>query len=239
MKKINLFIAFAMLCFSSVYAQRQIELHVGAGIPQSSFSDEGYANAFFGNSGNAVTGIDIAAKIYQPLAFTKDLKVTLGVNVMLNSINQNFKDNFKKDMEAQLGGSISQYNPNTTYPRYSNIPVMLGLNYQLPIMKQLYLYVNGEAGINFCSISDLKTEFKYQSESFTSTYIFNSSQAFAGRLGAGFLLNNKFSLGMDYNMLGSYKFDGKSTDSNGNSSNIPNDGKIQIRVLSLYVGYRF
>lgn len=239
MRKLNLLLAITLLCFSFTQAQRQIEIHLGTGIPQGSFAQNDLDNAIFGDVGSAVTGVDIAAKIYQPLPFCKDLKVTVGANFLLNAISQDFKDKVRKGIDSQLGGMSPQPSVDITYPRYMNIPVMVGLNYQVPVVKLLDLYVNGELGVNFSSVSNMLLNMSYMGQSSESTVSVNSQQAFATRLGAGLLLMNKFSLGVDYSLLGTYAYSGKTTASAGGSTAIKNYGKIPLRILGIYLGYRF
>ncbi len=212
------------------------EVRACGSFPQGDFSNYVYEQTIFGNSGSADVGFDFGIKFCQPIKSIKNLSCTISIDYINNGLSQQFKDKFYADGKSAINNS--SVNINMSYPTYTNIPIFAGLNYIIPIVAKYGLYVEGGIGTNFASVSDLIATAKYNGLSASSTISIKSSQALAGQIGAGFLFDKKISLGVNYNLLGSYSFSGTSKASNDLETVIPSEGKISITMLNIYLGYR-
>ncbi|MEI6752910.1 MAG: outer membrane beta-barrel protein [Paludibacter sp.] len=231
------------LLFASIFSIQQInaqmnfEVRACGSLPQGDFSSNVYEQAIFGNSGSADFGFDIGIKLIEPIKSIKNLSFTISIDYLNNGLTQQFKDKTYANLKSAINNSSVSL--NLSYPTYSNIPCMAGLNYFTPIDTKYGLYIDGGIGINLASVSDLIATAKYNGLSASSTISIKSSQALAGQIGAGFLFDKKISLGVNYNLLGTYSFSGTSKASNDSETAIPSEGKMSINTLNIYLGYRF
>jgi len=217
--------------------QMNFEVRACGSFPQGDFSSNVYEQAIFGKSGSADTGFDFGIKFLQPIKSVKNLSCTISIDYVNNGLSQQFKDKFYADGKSAINNSSVSI--NISYPTYTNIPIFAGLNYTIPIDAKYELYIDGGIGTNFASVSDIIATIKYNGLSASSSISIKSSQALAGQIGAGFLFDKRISLGVNYNLLGTYSFSGTSKDSNDLETAIPSEGKISITMLNIYLGYRF
>ena len=214
-------------------AQGNFGLHVGASFPMGDFADDKTDN-----SGSAGTGLNVGIKYFYPVSTCKGLSLTAGIDLFDNGLNQDATDNFKKQINANNLGisdlSISSFD-------YVNIPVLVGFNYNYPVDKTLSLFGDAALGINYSKITDLSILFKYQGTQVKSTETFTPKTNLAFQFGGGLLIQNTYSIGLHYNMLGSYAFKTKTTNETSGQSQTSNgsDADVKISTLTLEVGIRF
>lgn len=85
-------------------------------------------------------------------------------------------------------------NISKTKPNYINVPVLLGLNYEVYFGKVFGIYVDGSAGVNMLFLTQEGWKDK--------AVKYKSSTSFAWQVGGGILLGANISLGVHYYDLG-------------------------------------
>jgi|GEM_PF-874251 len=237
---------FIVVCLfislTSAMAQGKFEIHLGISIPSGPFAEYNYNNSFFVGSGSATTGLEVGLKYLHPISPDKRLSLTASIDLIQNGMDQKFKDDFQKTMD----NSLSQYGlkTSTKYPNYLNTPVLVGVNYRIPVDEKFSIYADAGLGLNFLSITDIvatATEYMGQLKggSQSSRIEFDSSTKFAAQVGAGFLFTNRYSIGLHYNQLGSYNITGRNVASNGKTTNINSEKAVDINQLCLTFGMLF
>lgn len=228
------------------HAKDNLEIHTGLSIPLGSFADNNYNNSIFDGSGCAVIGVNVGVKYSYPISSIKNLSATLGVDLIQNGMSQYFKDHFQQSIDNSIDNTDNNYGMkiNVKYCNYMNIPVLLGLNYKIPLNDKLSLYANAGLGINFSGLSDITMtpyytgSFQPQSKPQPASITFSPLSKFASQLGGGVLINN-VSIGLYYNQLGSYKFQGQNLSSSGNRSVINAGTGLNITTYTLLIGLHF
>lgn len=222
MKSIKLLLvilAFVLGC-GVLSAQTQTYLNLGLSLPTGDFAD-GDENEFapLGESkeGGAGIGANLGFKWVFPTK-AKGLGILLSLDGIYNGLNQDVKDAFDDmvDEYEEEGADVTLRKPN-----YINVPLMLGVNYCYEASDNFGIY--GEAGLGldarFITKFNLELEasgYDYYGDRYsleeTVTYKYDPAVAFAFQLGAGVLINKRFTIGVNLYNLGSSKIKGKYTD---------------------------
>lgn len=234
MKKRLLTIATCMLSFFVVNAQDDVinpalsgfEAHVGVTFPNGDFGDE--------DEGGAATGLNVGIKYYYPLQ-TKGLSLFVGLDAFYNGLQGDIKD----DLEDYINDYYAE-GADITHSAYLNIPITAGVNYAHPINEKIKAFGEVGLGFNYSKMTDQKIEWDEYDAEMTTT--FNASTTFAYNIGAGISINDKYSIGLKYNNLGTHKYktkyeiieDGDTIDKDSYKSD-----KLSISNIALVVGIRF
>jgi hypothetical protein len=168
------------------------QFHVGVTFPNGKFADgDEKTEEIYDGKGFAVTGFTIGYKHYSTLAATEGLSWVFGIEAYYNGLNSDYKDTYNdKDYDI-------------TFPVYLNFPATIGLNYALPLVPNVKIYGEAAIGGNF----SMPTNFKFESSKYPDIEIkINSAFGFAYAFEAGLFIQNKYSIGLRYNNLGSYKY---------------------------------
>jgi len=243
MKRILISILMLGTFVVSGYGQKKLEIHTGLSIPTGSFADNSYDN-FLAGSGNAATGFNAGIKYFYHLRNVNHLSFTLGADIIQNGMSQNFKDQFQQSIDYSAGTPSGNYGMNVKvkYSNYINIPVLAGYNYEYPINSKLALFADACLGFNIASVSDLTMTAvysgSYQPSSQTVSMVFSTSNQFATQIGGGILINN-FSIGLHFNQLGSYDYNGKIKSPSGSDTDFKSTKGLNINTFTLAVGLRF
>ena len=230
--KQKLILVFVFVSFTLIAkAQGNIGLHVGASFPLGEFAAD---NSDY--SGSAGTGLNVGIKYFYPVSTCKGLSLTAGIDFLDNGLNQNTKDNLKNQTNIAGVSNIS-----INYSEYINIPLLVGFNYNFPVDKTFTLFGDAALGVNYSTITDLSILFKYQGTQLKSTETFTPLTKLAFQFGGGLLIQNTYTIGLHYNMLGSYAFKTKTTNETSGQSQTINgsDADVKINTLTLEVGIRF
>jgi hypothetical protein len=230
--KQKLILVFVFVSFTLIAkAQGNIGLHVGASFPLGEFAAD---NSDY--SGSAGTGLNVGIKYFYPVSTCKGLSLTAGIDFLDNGLNQNAKDNLKNQTNITGISNIS-----INYSDYINIPLLVGFNYNFPVDKTFTLFGDAALGVNYSTITDLSILFKYQGTQLKSTETFTPLTKLAFQFGGGLLIQNTYTIGLHYNMLGSYSFKTKTTNETSGQSQTINgsDADVKINTLTLEVGIRF
>ncbi|MDR1645674.1 MAG: porin family protein [Tannerellaceae bacterium] len=192
MKKIILTLALFVGLSTMAVAQFS-QFHAGLAFPSGKFADGDYgSDILFKGKGMAAMGFTLGYKHYSPLA-VENLTWVFGIEAFYNGLNSDAKD----DLED------SDFD-DTTFPMYFNFPVTFGLNYAFPLQETLKFYGEVAVGGNL----SLPTSLKYSDSDYYQDYSYKFTPAvgLAYALEGGLFINDKYSVGLRYNNLGSYKY---------------------------------
>ena len=182
------------------------QLHGGVFLPQGDFADsKELLGIFVGipeiGFGNAALGYNIGFKIYNPISSAKNLSWFLGADAFYNDLQSDYKDYLAEDAED----SGLDYR----LPFYLNAPITVGVNYAYPINNAFSIYGELSGGLNFSKYIGIGFKDSYEGFSYSETEKWEMATGFTYGLEAGVLLKEKFTIGIRYIDLGSYKYKGK------------------------------
>jgi len=226
MKKSILVALMFIVPFASSSAQGFLQCEFGISKPAGDLATYSFENAILKGAGCATTGFNIGAKFYNPLK-TKNLSMVYSLNLYQNPISKDFKDQYK---QANPDRSVS-------FPRYVNVPLMAGINYTLPIGKDLSIYAEGLIGFNMFKISKLEGSENFYSIVTTFRPRFNPCCAFS----AGAVVKDRYTIFLTYDGLTSYrpKYHTEATYSSTTMvGDLSKGDRMSVGMVSLSLGYR-
>lgn len=223
-QKILLVLIFASL---TTMTQAQFsQFHAGLGFPSGKFADGDYfSDVVNRGKGMAAMGFTVGYKYYNPLS-VENLSWVFGIEAYYNGLNQDAKD-----------GIEDEGFDDVTFPMYLNFPVTFGLNYAIQLQERIKLY--GEAAVGGNYSMPTKIGFSDSDNYQDMDYKFTPAFGFAYGLEGGLFISDKYSIGLRYNNLGSYKYkyeidyEKNSTDKEKFSRALP------ITIVSLCLGLLF
>ena len=201
--------------YKGEYASHFSQFHAGVTFPSGS----GLLD--FGD--NAATGFTIGYKYYGS-ASVQNLYWVFGIEAFYNELNSDSKD------------ALEYNDPNydITFPKFLNFPATFGLNYSIPLSETAKIYGEGAMGLNLSMMTNTVVTFSNNEATTKITPAFGFSYGLEG----GFFFNQKFSIGVRYNNLGSYKYKYKNYE-NGTLNESGRGNKLSISCTSLCVGVLF
>jgi hypothetical protein len=230
MKKHMLILGLLLASFTiTLNAQMKSEVQLGLALPQGDFNDDNENRAIYGGDGVAATGFYIGYKAIFPLT-DNGLSWTLNAGIMYNDLQSDFKD----DLDDNLSNDVDDY----TLPKYINIPVFAGLQYETPISDNLDFLGEGGLGFNLLKVTKEHFEGDYYEEETT----FESSIKLGFKLAAGIVIQDKYVISLNYLGLGSHKVKYEyEYEYNGNtfSEDDKFDRALSVSTLNLNFGIRF
>ena len=199
MRKISLLVAMALMVAMGSKANAQLErsLYLNLGVPTGDFSKDRVTpwdlypmgKTYMGN--NAVMGFGIGARIsyFFDIGFG-ELAPFAGIDMLWNPIK---KDLRKEYMDAD----------NCKYPKYWNIPAMVGVTYRYSLDRIVKPYA--EFGVG-CDIFSVTAE-GFHNVSGKQEYKYTPTTTVAWQIGAGTYLGDYVSVGINYYHLGLHVID--------------------------------
>jgi len=188
MKKV--FILSILMCFAIVAQAQFSQFHAGLVLPTGKFGEGDPKKHGFGEGrGFAATGFTIGYKNYFPMS-TENLSGVFGVSLFFNGLNSDIKDLY------------DDYDGDVTLPKYLNFPVTFGLNYAFPLQESIKIYGEVAIGGNL----SMPTKWKESDDDWDYEIKHTPAFGFAWALEGGAFINDKFSIGIRINNLGSYKY---------------------------------
>lgn len=255
-KKIALFI-IAILGVNSVNAQTDFSIHLGMLFPQGAFAESRMNNeqvAWLDKTDRAGAGLgfDAGLKFRFNLPSVKGFGFIATADFFLNMPNDDVKD-AKEDIISEMEEFDNVDEFSIAIPHYINIPIMVGLNYEYEIKDNIKIWGEGALGLNIGALTQFKRyesgrynviEYYYEYEA-TTTLSYNINTSLAFQFGAGFMFNDKYSLGVHYYSLGSRKIkcEAMSEGIYDGDSYIDEERftfkSINPRMLTIRLGYHF
>ena len=187
---------------------------------------------FSGSLGVAATGFYAGYKLLSPLN-SDGLFWTLNAGIMYNDLQSDFKDDWEEDLE-----DADDFN----LPKYLNIPLLVGLQYEGAVADNLKLFGEAGLGVNILKL----TNFSESGENYYGDYeysaTFKPSAKLGFKIGAGVVIQDKFSISLNYMGLGSHKVKYEyEEDYNGESESDDDkfDKALPVSTMNITLGIRF
>ena len=261
MRKRFLLIAVMLLASLSGFAQAQFSLYGGGAFPMGKLKagelKDNYPEKWAlinqkGDQGYAGIGFNLGMDVLFPINSVDGLGITLGADFFYNSYNSELKD-WVSDLDDNDFESFSYKKP-----RIMNVPIMIGARYLYEINDGFGIFGEAGVGLNFRFISKLEESLEYEYEEYdpyygyetydieeTITAKYKTATTFTFKVGAGIMIADHLSIGVDYYALGSAKVKADITDDytiEGYSDTEKSKFKgksLNCSELTVRIGYHF
>jgi hypothetical protein len=192
------------------------EFHISLATPTDDAADDDVG---------AGTGFSAGFTFYKPIRSVKNLSFLWGFDILYNPTSSDYKE----DIEEGLSNDI-----DITYSAYLNAPIKFGLGYAYPVTPAVSIFGEAALGGNLSYI----TPFKVEAGGYESKISFAPAFGFYYGAKFGVLFSGKYSLGVSFNNLGTYKYEITSEDPDGDETEYKTD-KLSIGSTMFSVGIRF
>ena len=205
-------------------AQSDFSIHFGMASPLGSFADyqgQDGSIAWLDNTNRAGAGLgfDVGMKFRYNLPAVKGLGIIATADLFYNAANSDVKA-WANDFEEEelIYSNVDVF--TLTLPKYINIPVMMGMNYEYGLAKGIKLWGEFGLGVNFGVITDFRLYgsgegyFRCYDENGNQYYVngeetrvcnYETTASLAYRFGIGVMVADRLSIGLHYYALGSRK----------------------------------
>ena len=179
------------------------QFNAGMGIPLDQFAagDLKFDDISDGK-GFAALGFTAGYKLYY-LIGGDNLSFVFNIQGFYNELNKNLKDDINDEVDG--------YYADITFPKYINFPATIGLNYAIPLGESVKIYGEGMVGANYSILTKFSgtyNEVRYETD-------FTPAFGVAFGFECGLFNNERITVGVKYNNLGSYKYKYKGTYNEG------------------------
>ena len=210
MKNLSLLFTILFIFWGSIssFGQdtiKQLTIRINALLPSSNFGNDDIEDWIFDGGGGATAGFGAGLQYLIPLE-NPSFGVFLSGDLFIN----NTKNKIKEDWE-----DIFASKQNVKYPKYINIPILAGFNYNYKKENSsIGFFGNTGLGFNYLKI----TNFSTSSDGDGLEFEFDKSIKFAYEISGGAVFNDKVKLALSFINLGNHDIDGTETDkyANGN-----------------------
>lgn len=234
MKKYLFFAILFASCVFTLNAQTKSELQIGLAVPQGDFADD-KKDAIYHGDGVAGTGFYLGYKLLSPLS-TDGLYWTFNAGIMYNDLQSDFKDDWEDKMDPD----------DYSLPKYLNVPILAGLQYEKTISDGLNLFGEAGVGLNILKITNLSYEIDYYEYYKEYLRTFKPSVKLGFKIGAGIVLQEKYTISLNYLGLGSHKVKYETeteyyreSESVSESDDDKFDKALSVSSLNITFGIRF
>lgn len=233
MKKIFFILCFIVfeICINS---QTIKEFQVAISIPQADFAEDEYY--YENGEGGAGNGLYAGFKFLSPI--NKNLYWDFNAGVMFNNLNEDLRNDWEDYIEEEFGS-----NADIKLEKYINIPLLAGFQFENELSPTTKLFAEANVGFNILKVTNYYVSAKESNyEKYEEKYVYDLSHEFAYKIGAGVIIQDKYTVSLNYLNLGSHKLKGKSTiEQNGESekNDFKFDEEIPITTMNITVGMRF
>lgn len=235
MKKYLFFAILFASCVFTLNAQTKSELQIGLAVPQGDFADD-KKDAIYHGDGVAGTGFYLGYKLLSPLS-TDGLYWTFNAGIMYNDLQSDYKDDWEDEMD---------YADDYSLPKYFNVPILAGLQYEKTISDGLNLFGEAGVGLNILKITNLSYEIDYYEYYKEYLRTFKPSVKLGFKIGAGIVLQEKYTISLNYLGLGSHKVKYETeteyyreSESVSESDDDKFDKALSVSSLNITFGIRF
>lgn len=221
-------ISLLLLCNSVVLNSQIHEIQVGVAVPQGDFASSANFKSLFNGSGSASHGYYVGYKSLNPL-IAYNLFFTYSLGIQLND----FKGIYTEDPQDEAGEIV-----NLEYAKYINVPLMVGLHYEMYMSHNMNLFAEAAVGLNVMKLTDVTIP----SESIETSYKFKYSYDYGYKFSAGIVFNYRYTLSMNIHSLGSHIVNFKETKRNGETTETVDKQftkPLSISSINLNIGIRF
>lgn len=259
MNKRFLLIAIMLLASISGFAQAQFSFYGGGAFPMGKLKagelKDKEPNKWAlieekGDQGYAGIGFNLGMDVLFPINSVDGLGITLGADFFYNGYNSELKD-WVSDLDDNDFESFS-----VKKPRIMNVPIMIGARYLYEINDGFGIFGEAGVGLNLRFISKLERSIEdegyntyYGSYDYEDllTFKYKTATTFTFKVGAGIMIAEHLSIGVDYYALGSAKVKADITDDYTNITMGESDSdkykfngkKLSCSELAVRIGYHF
>jgi len=180
-------IALSLMFSLNTFAQKNVNVHVGAMLPTGSFaSDNG------GYLSNAAVGLNLGLEYTYPLKQLQNFDFFSGIDINYSGLKKSYRTK-NEDMISK-------------FPKYLNIPLSAGLRYNYELNDKIALFGKGGIALDFFKVT--KTEIRETINSWESTTNVDLSVKPGFILGGGCSINKSIELGVTYFAFSGHKLEG-------------------------------
>jgi|GEM_PF-2679757 len=211
-------------CFSQE-TENQWMLNIGVSFPTGEFASEG--NDIENNlSANIGGGINLQYNYF----INKNIGAFAGIGANYNGIKMDFKKKYE---------SYEIMNSDITTPKYLNFPISVGVIGKTNSNKQVSLYGNAGVILNFIKITNYKID--VSDVDYETILIYKLANSVGFKVGGGLILNEKYSIALNYINAGNARIKYEWDTSNWSGSTPFPDGTMESNIgyLTLGLGYLF
>lgn len=213
LKCLTLVAVLAILGMNQLKAQTNFSFHAGLVSPLASFADSRASNrqiAWWEKTGRAGAGLGFEAgmKFRYGIPSIQGLGVIVTADLFYNGPNTDVKDFWQDEVDKALDDSDIE-DVNLTLPKYVNLPIMIGVNYNHQLSNSVKVYGEGALGLNIGMLTNFRVQVIGDDFEEIEGVNYETNTSFAFQIGAGVLFSDRFSLGVHYYALGSQKIKGK------------------------------
>ena len=223
LKEITASLVLFAVSITCSYSQSSINIHIGPSIPVSNFSLYGIG---FGSNPTIMSTpkIGIATGIKYVYTFPdRRIGFFMGLDFLYNKPNNEYIDSIKSMVDS-YGYDILEL------PKYYNIPISLGFNYQYPIIEKLSINFDLGISMNFLKITDMAVENWPRSSS-------DWANSIGAKIGAGLIFKDIFLFQLNYFALGNHEVTTKFE--NDPEDNLTSTKELNVHFLSVTAGICF
>ncbi len=216
-----------IICVSlvgSASAQSNFNIQLGAAYPLADFGNDDINEE---DAAGAGLGFTLGGQ-YTYRFSEAGLGIFAGIDINYNPLKKD-----ARDVIIDYYESNGLYGADQNFYEYVNIPISIGVHYNYNANEKFGLLFNGGLVLNIFKMT--KYEVEYQN--FTITTKFDPTTAVGFKVGAGILLNQKFTIKIDYLGLGKNDIEGEITAPGEEPEKV--DGEAKVSLLNLSFGYRF
>lgn len=184
----------------------RFSIHGGLAIPTGGFAADAHKTYDLSNRaelGRAGIGFLIGGKYLYSIN-DNGLDLFLTADFLFNRSKKSARWELEQLVIEELG-SDANYTIKT--PNFFSLPIIGGLRYHYPIQEKLAIY--GDVGVGFSVIkrSDVVLSVaSYHNHDYEVIWKSQPSTKFSYLMGVGFLINKRYSLGVQYTALGDHSF---------------------------------
>ena len=236
--------------------QTDFSFHLGGVFPLGSYAESkdnlnSLQNGNYEIAWNTITdkagatlGLNLGAKLRFNLPAKKGFGVIATADLFFNPSNKEARD-WVEDYMILNTENIGIKNYDISIPKYINIPIMLGLNYEYNIKDNVKIWGEAAVGFNIGIITDYTIDAPEYYYEYYVDYYNHSTLCF--QLGVGVLLLEQLSVGLHYYNLGLQYINGfyeYTSPSEYTSSSISASGPVELgminpNMITLGLGYHF
>lgn len=205
-----------------------------------------------GTQGYAGIGANVGFDVTVTLP-VEGLGVFGGIDMFINANNSDIR-NCVEEWDRYIAKDQDVSSAKTNLPNVINLPILFGLNYLHNFNNIVGVWGEAAVGPNFRLITDLKQEIKYfglqtgpegDYDTETLKYDYDAATTLGFKIGAGVMLWDKMSIGLDFYSLGNAKIAGSYETKLGDnkidlmSGNFKGESAMSASELVVRVGYHF
>ena len=213
------------LCAILVVNAQSSQFHAGLSFPTGDFGDDDPKSE---KGGAASMGFNIGYKYYSPLP-NPYLSLVFGIDIFYNDLTGDEKDRWEKNYKDY----------DISFSKYINAPISGGLNFTYPATEKIGVYGEFALKLNTSWLTPLTIEHNSSGAEVKQKY--DPAFKICYGLEGGILINKRYTIGLQYNQFGTYKYKYKQTvEYNGNKdSEKDKTGKRPISNVTLAFGIKF